>query len=232
MPNQTPDPTSDETPSAASVPLPQSAAEASTMADLLAHRVVPIRLPCAVAVGGDGSDAASGSPAEPEPQPAEHEAIIGLDLDLALVGSSALGAQSDPDPGLARTVEAGPSFDAVSVPMDLGLDTLDLLLRGGSAVGPVAADSRFQVRRVGFLLDPGTLEHSRGFAWWCRQHGVRTLTHGAVLALPRAATAPQARLLWLVPPGCGRTDPAALLACLRRAVRGGAHPSRCQASAS
>jgi hypothetical protein len=162
----------------------------------------------------------------------QSDLVLGLDLDLALVAPGGLGPQGDPDPALARPVEAGPSFDAVSVPMGLGLDALDLLLRGGSPVGPVAADGRCQVRRVGFLLDPGTLEHSRGFAWWCRQHGVRTLTHGAVLALPRAASAPQSRLLWLVPPGCGRTDPAALLACLRRAVHRAGQLNGCQASVS
>jgi hypothetical protein len=172
-------------------------------------------------------DTPSAAPVPPSPQ---SDLVLRLDLDLALVAPGGLGPQSDPDPALVRPVEAGPSFDAVSVPMDIGLDALDLLLRGGSPVGPVAADGRCQVRRVGFLLDPGTLEHSSGFAWWCRQHGVRTLTHGAVLALPSAATAPQSRLLWLVPPGCGRTDPATLLACLRLAVRRAGQLSRCQAS--
>jgi len=77
-----------------------------------------------------------------------------------------------------QAVLAGPLFDVVSVAMDPGLEALDLLLRAGAPLGPVAADGRAQVRRVGFLLPAGTLEHARGFAWWCREHGMRTVSHG------------------------------------------------------
>lgn len=238
MPNQTPDRTPDQTPGqtpdetpSAAAPTPRSPAGAPrTTPDLIAHHAVPIRIPGTAFRSRNESDAGSGTPAESETQLSDPDLVVGLDLDLALVAGRRAGSESESDPELARTVEAGPSFDAVSVPMDLGLDALDLLLRGGSRVGPVAADSRCQVRRVGFLLDPGTLEHARGFAWWCREHGMRTLTHGAVLALPRTESMIPSRLLWLVPPGCGRTDPAALLACLRRAVRDAGHPPRCQAS--
>src|SRR5579859_6763702 len=72
------------------------------------------------------------------------------------------------DPARVQAVPAGPLFDVVSVAMDLGLDALDLLLRCGTPLGPVAADGRAQVRRVGFLLPPDTLARTRGFVWWCR----------------------------------------------------------------
>ena len=127
-----------------------------------------------------------------------------------------------PDPARVAAVPAGPLFDAVSVGMDLGLEALDLLLRSGAPLGPVAADGRAQVRRVGFLLAPGTLARLGGFAWWCRSHGLRTASHGDVVALPPLVGGAQARLLWLVPPaegGAGAvTDPALLLGSLRRAL--------------
>lgn len=81
---------------------------------------------------------------------------------------------------------------------------------------------------MGFLLAPGTLVRLRGFAWWCREHGLRTASHGDVVALPPLVGGGQARLLWLVPPSEGGsgavTDPAALLGalgCSRGAGRGG-----------
>ncbi|HZU59112.1 MAG TPA: hypothetical protein VFA06_24745 [Actinocrinis sp.] len=127
-----------------------------------------------------------------------------------------------PDPARVAAVPAGPLFDAVSVGMDLGLEALDLLLRTGAPIGPVAADGRAQVRRVGFLLAPGTLARLRGFSWWCRTHGLRTASHGDVVALPPLIGDGLARLLWLVPPpegGSGPvTDPALLLGALRRAL--------------
>jgi hypothetical protein len=125
------------------------------------------------------------------------------------------------DPARVQAVPAGPLFDAVSVAMDLGLHALDLLLRADVPLGPVAADARAQVRRVGFLLPPGTLARSRGFAWWCRTHGMRTASHGAVVALPPLSGGAQARLQWLVPPEGGpgtATDVALLLAALRRSM--------------
>jgi len=144
------------------------------------------------------------------------------------------------DPARVQAVLAGPLFDVVSVAMDPGLEALDLLLRAGAPLGPVAADGRAQVRRVGFLLPAGTLEHARGFAWWCREHGMRTVSHGDVVALPPLVGDAGARLQWLVPPEGGpgaATDPALLLAALRRALgRGRAAPGcaqpRCQVSAS
>jgi hypothetical protein len=125
------------------------------------------------------------------------------------------------DPARVQTVLAGPLFDVVSVAMDPGLEALDLLLRSGAPLGPVAADGRAQVRRVGFLLPPGTLAAARGFAWWCRAHGMRTASHGDVVALPPLVVDARARLQWLVPPESGpsaATDPALLLAALRRAL--------------
>jgi len=134
--------------------------------------------------------------------------------------SAALRA-SYADPARVQTVPAGPLFDVVSVAMEPGLEALDLLLRSGAPIGPVAADGRAQVRRVGFLLAPGTLAAARGFAWWCRAHGMRTVSHGDVVALPPLLVDARARLQWLVPPEAGpavATDPALLLAALRRAL--------------
>jgi hypothetical protein len=125
------------------------------------------------------------------------------------------------DPTRVQIVSAGPLFDVVSVAMEPGLEALDLLLRSGAPIGPVAADGRAQVRRVGFLLAPGTLAAARGFAWWCRAHGMRTVSHGDVVALPPLLMDARARLQWLVPPETGpaaATDPALLLAALRRAL--------------
>lgn len=125
------------------------------------------------------------------------------------------------DPARVASVPAGPLFDVVSVAMDLGLDALDLLLRSGAPVGPVAADARAQVRRVGFLLAPGTLARLRGFAWWCRAHGLRTVSDGAVVVLPPLVADAQARLQWLISPDGATgaaTDPALLLGALRRAL--------------
>ena len=136
------------------------------------------------------------------------------------------------DPARAQAVPAGPLFDVVSVGMDVGLETLDLMLRSGVPLGPVAADARAQVRRVGFLLPPGSLARLAGFAWWCRSHGLRTATHGDVVALPPLIADAQARLQWLVPPDAvPGTDPALLLSCLRRALGRRRPHAHCQVSA-
>lgn len=145
--------------------------------------------------------------------------------------SAALRA-SYADPARAQAVPAGPLFDVVSVGMDVGLETLDLMLRSGVPLGPVAADGRSQVRRVGFLLPPGSLARLAGFAWWCRSHGMRTATHGDVVALPPLIGDAQARLQWLVPPDAvSGTDPALLLSCLRRALGRRRLHAPCQVSA-
>jgi len=125
-----------------------------------------------------------------------------------------------PDPARVHPMPAGPAFDLVSVTMRIGLDALDLMLRAGGPVGPVAADARIRVDRVGFLLPPGTLRAERGFAWWCRGHGMRTASDGDVVALP-PLTGEDARMLWLVSPSApdtGRTDCGLLLSALRRAL--------------
>jgi hypothetical protein len=151
--------------------------------------------------------------------------------DLARPVSAALRARYA-DPARAQAVPAGPLFDVVSVAMDVGLETLDLMLRSGEPLGPVAADGRTQVRRVGFLLPPGTLARLAGFAWWCRSHDMRIATHGDVVALPPLIGDAQSRFQWLVPPDAvPGTDPALLLNCLRRALGRRRHPGRCQVSA-
>ena len=134
------------------------------------------------------------------------------------------------DPARVQPVPAGPAFDLVSVQMAIGLDALDLMLRAGGPVGPVAADARARVDRVGFLLPPGTLRAERGFTWWCRRHGLRTASHGDVVALP-PLIGESARMLWLVPPGApdtGRTEPGLLLSALRRALNAQDRGAHCQ----
>lgn len=141
-------------------------------------------------------------------------------LAPAATAAAALRA-SYADPARVAAVPAGPLFDVVSVAMDVGLAALDLLLRCGAPLGPVAADGRAQVRRVGFLLPAGTLARHSGFAWWCRSHGMRLASHGDVVALPPLIGDARARLQWLVPPEGGpgaATDPALLLAAFRRAL--------------
>ena len=134
------------------------------------------------------------------------------------------------DPARVQPVPAGPAFDLVSVQMAIGLDALDLMLRSGLPVGPVAADTRPRVDRVGFLLPPGTLRAERGFAWWCRRHGLRTASHGDVVALP-PLIGESTRMVWLVAPGApdtGSTDAGLLLSALRRALDSHHRRARCQ----
>ena len=134
------------------------------------------------------------------------------------------------DPSRVQPVPAGTTFDLVSVGMGIGLDALDLMLRSGDPVGPVAADARSRVDRIGFLLPPGTLEAERGFAWWCHRHGLRTASHGDVVALP-PLIGESTRMVWLVPPGApdtGRTDPGLLLSALRKAFNAQSRRARCQ----
>jgi hypothetical protein len=124
------------------------------------------------------------------------------------------------DPAKVQPMPAGAAFDLVSVQMAIGLDALDLMLRSGCPVGPVAADARARVNRVGFLLPPGTLGTEPGFTWWCRRHGLRTASNGDVVALP-PLIGESTGMMWLVAPGApetGRTDPGLLLSALRRAL--------------
>jgi len=153
----------------------------------------------------------------------------------AATAAAALRA-SYADPARVAAVPAGPLFDVVSVPMDVGLAALELMLRCAAPLGPVAADGRAQVRRVGFLLPAGTLARHSGFAWWCRSHGMRLASHGDVVALPPLIGDARARLQWLVPPEGApgaSTDPALLLAAFRRVLdRGRDHDMTvCQVSA-
>jgi hypothetical protein len=128
------------------------------------------------------------------------------------------------DPARVQTLAAGPLFDVLSVEMMVGLETAQLLITDRQPLGPVAVDSRLQVRRVGFLLPPDTFRRARGFAWWCRSHAMRTVSHGDVVALPPLIGTASARFQWLVAPGAHGvegTDPAALLMSLRQVLRGG-----------
>ena len=128
------------------------------------------------------------------------------------------------DPARVQTLAAGPLFDVLSVEMTVGLETAQLLITDRQPLGPVAVDSRLQVRRVGFLLPPDTFRRASGFAWWCRSHAMRTVSHGDVVALPPLIGTENARFQWLVAPGAhgvGGTDPAALLVSLRQVLRDG-----------
>lgn len=184
---------------------------------------VPPSVPVAVPVF------AAAFAAQPAPR------VPGAPLAPAATAAAALRA-SYADPARVAAVPAGPLFDVVSVGMDLGLEALDLLLRCGAPLGPVAADGRAQVRRVGYLLPAGTLARLRGFAWWCRAHGMRLASHGDVVALPPLVGDARGRLQWLVPPDGGpgaATDPALLLAAFRRALfrDRGRELTTCQVSA-
>ncbi|HEV2635772.1 MAG TPA: hypothetical protein VGX23_11535 [Actinocrinis sp.] len=133
------------------------------------------------------------------------------------------------DPARVQTLAAGPLFDVLSVEMTVGLEAAQLLLADHQPLGPVALDNRLQVRRVGFLLPPDTFRRASGFAWWCRSHAMRTVSHGDVVALPPLIGTGSARFQWLVAPGARgphgthgvcATDTAALLSRLRQALRG------------
>ena len=128
------------------------------------------------------------------------------------------------DPARVQTLAAGPLFDVLSVEMTVGLETAQLLITDRRPLGPVALDNRLQVRRVGFLLPPDTFRRAAGFAWWCRNHAMRTVSHGDVVALPPLIGSGSARFQWLVAPGASGvagTDPAVLLTGLRQVLRGG-----------
>ena len=132
------------------------------------------------------------------------------------------------DPARVQTLAAGPLFDVLSVEMAVGLETAQLLITDRQSLGPVAVDSRLQVRRVGFLLPPDTFRRASGFAWWCRNHAMRTVSHGDVVALPPLIGSASARFQWLVAPGArgvAGTDPAALLVSLRQVLRAGNGPA-------
>jgi hypothetical protein len=162
-------------------------------------------------------------PAPPEPRAARLDPGAGDPLAYALCAGYL-------DPARVQPVPAGRAFDLVSVQMPIGLDALDLMLRSGFPVGPVAADARTRVNRVGFLLVPGTLRTEPGFAWWCRRHGLRTASDGDVVALP-PLIGESTRMVWLVAPGAagtGRTEPGLLLSALRRALSNQYRRARCQ----
>jgi hypothetical protein len=175
-------------------------------------------------------------PADPSSPIAVAAALIPV-APLAPVATAAAALRASyADPSRVAAVPCGPLFDVVSVAMDLGLEALDLLLRSGAPLGPVAADGRAQVRRVGFLLPADTFARLRGFTWWCRAHGLRLASHGDVVALPPLVGDARARLQWLVPPEGApgaSTDPALLLGALRRALgrERGRDLTACQVSA-
>lgn len=127
------------------------------------------------------------------------------------------------DPHRPQAVTVGLTFNLVSTPMVLGLDTFDLLRQAGADIGPVAVDARERVRRMGFLLAPG--EPDDGLGWWCRrvgrEAGVRCPEAGDAVVLPALRSTHAGPLMWLVGPadaGVCWTDPAPLLSALRHAA--------------
>ena len=164
------------------------------------------------------------------PHPTDPACLIPDDPQTAVDPLAYELCASYQDPARVQPVPAGLTFDLISVCMAIGLDALDLMLRSGDPVGPVAADARARVDRVGFLLPPGTLDAEPGFAWWCHRHGLRTASHGDVVALP-PLIGESTRMVWLVPPGApdtGRTDPGLLLSALRKALNAQTRRARCQ----
>jgi hypothetical protein len=114
------------------------------------------------------------------------------------------------DTGTA-VLAAGRFWDVLSVPEELGLFALDVLLRSSRhEPGPALAD--FAAHRVGFFLPPDPRSHWVG-------DGVRYAGQGAWIAVPAPQRA-AGSLRWLVPPDNSGTlfVPAAVEVALQQAT--------------
>ncbi|MFJ6892613.1 hypothetical protein [Streptomyces hokutonensis] len=114
------------------------------------------------------------------------------------------------DTGTA-VLAAGRFWDVLSVPEELGLFALDVLLRAPRhEPGPTLAD--FASHRLGFFLPPDPRTRWVG-------DGVRYASQGAWIAVPEPQRATGA-LRWLVPPDGSGTlhTPAALEVALQQAT--------------
>lgn len=116
------------------------------------------------------------------------------------------------DPAQPLTIAVGQAFDLVSMPAAVGHTALAALRARRVRLGPVVADSRPPVMRVGFLVAPAPAEHpaQAGHAesvalreWACRLGGalgVRVGGRGSTATLPPLVPW-RGWLHWLVPPG-------------------------------
>ncbi|MEY9863087.1 hypothetical protein ABH935_008736 [Catenulispora sp. GAS73] len=133
------------------------------------------------------------------------------------------------DPAQPLTIAVGQAFDLVSMPAAVGHEALTALRARRVRLGPVVADSRRSVMRVGFLVAPtpdlrfedGT-SHAETAAlrdWAGRLGGalgVRVGGRGSTATLPPLLPW-RGWLHWLVPPGTAAvlwTPADALLAVL------------------
>jgi hypothetical protein len=126
------------------------------------------------------------------------------------------------DPARPLTVAVGQVFDLVSMPTAVGSAALEALRVRRVRLGPVVADTRRGVMRIGFLLPPGSSDGSDALGQWAERlgmaHGVRVGGGGTTAILPPLFPAWHGWLRWLVPPGFGTaatwTPAAALLSVL------------------
>lgn len=114
------------------------------------------------------------------------------------------------DPARPLTVAVGPDFGLVSMPAGVGTAALAALRARRVRIGPVLADDRRAVMRVGFLLaperGPGGHDASALRDWAARPGsalGVRIGGHGTTATLPPLLPTSHGWLRWLVPPGAG-----------------------------
>ena len=117
------------------------------------------------------------------------------------------------DPAQPLTVAVGQAFDLVSMPAAVGHTALRALRARRVRLGPVVADSRRSVMRVGFLVEPAAEPHTRDGAGHAETAALRDSAGrlGAALGVRvggRGSTATLPPLLpwrgwlhWLVPPG-------------------------------
>jgi hypothetical protein len=113
------------------------------------------------------------------------------------------------DPARPLTVAVGQVFDLVSMPTAVGVAALDALRSRRVRLGPVVADSRSAVMRIGFLVAPhgiGPADQAALRDWVGRLGsalGVRVGGLGTTATLPPLFPAWHGWLRWLVPPAPG-----------------------------
>lgn len=136
------------------------------------------------------------------------------------------------DPAQPLTVAVGQVFDLVSMPAAVGHEALATLRSRRVRLGPVVADSRRSVMRVGFLVAPAPRSadpDSTALNEWAHRLGptlgVRVGGPGSTAILPPLLPW-RGWLHWLVAPGAeaGRWTPSGALLSVLSALseRGGA----------
>ena len=124
--------------------------------------------------------------------------------------------------GKSKANEAASPTALVSMPTAVGSAALDALKVRRVRLGPVVADTRHGVMRIGFLLAPGSASDADALGQWAARLGaalgVRVGGGGTTATLPPLFPAWHGWLRWLVPPGTGNaatwTPAAALLSAL------------------